>query len=146
MSKTATRDRQTARRDRAARVQASIAAAVNCPLCPEITAEVGLDVLTKTLESQAGRPWWNCKKKVLDRAARLTDDPAWRECALGWIEDYRAAHGHGPRWRRFWAEPSLWPADTNAALLNTVMRQLNKAGYLDGTKTPFGLCERSRNG
>jgi hypothetical protein len=88
-------------------------------------------------------PWWNGSKTVQERAARLTGDPAWREQALGWIDAYRDAHGHGPSWRTFWRAPSLWPTETSVALLNTVMRQLNQDGYLDGTKTPFGLCRRT---
>ncbi|MBV9022980.1 MAG: hypothetical protein JO362_04050 [Streptomycetaceae bacterium] len=143
MSKTATRNRQAARQDRAARVQASIAAAVNCPLCPQVTVEAGLEIPTKALGPEGGRRWWNGSRAAQERAVQLTGDPAWRERALGWIDAYRDAHGHGPSWRRFWREPSLWPTDTTVSLLHTVMRQLNQDGYLDGTKTPFGLCRRT---
>jgi hypothetical protein len=135
--------KQAARKDRAAKVQAAIAAAVICPLCPEVTAEVGLEALTKSLGPGGGRRWWNSTKTVQDSARRLTGDAAWRERALGWIDAYREAHEHGPSWRTFWNEPPLWPADATVNLLRTVMRQLNEGGFLDGTKTPFSLCRRA---
>ncbi|WP_329583155.1 hypothetical protein [Streptomyces sp. NBC_01361] len=138
-----TRNRQTADQARAVRVQTSVGAAVACPLCLEVTAEVGLEVLTRTLGPDGIHPWWTKgSKTVRERAFQLTEDPEWRERALGWIDAYREAHGHGPSWRTFWHEPSLWPADATLALLNTAMRQLNEGGHLDGTKTPFGLCRR----
>ncbi|WP_406514576.1 hypothetical protein OG851_43495 (plasmid) [Streptomyces sp. NBC_00161] len=143
MSTTAARNRRTAaRQDRAAKAQVSIAAAVSCPRCPEVTAETGLEILTKALGPEASRWWWNGSKTVQERAEQLTGDPAWRERALGWIDAYRDAHGHGPSWRTFWREPSLWPEDTTLSLLNTVMRQLGEGGHLAGTKTPFGLRRR----
>jgi hypothetical protein len=56
MSPTATK--QAARQDRAAKVQASIAVVVDCPLCPEVTAETGLEILGKALGPGGGRRWW----------------------------------------------------------------------------------------
>ncbi|WP_329111857.1 hypothetical protein [Streptomyces sp. NBC_01353] len=145
MSVTVTTKRLVTRQDRAAKVQASIAAAVGCPLCPEVTAEIGLEILTKARGPEGGHWWSKASKTVQECAAELTGDPAWRERALGWIDDYRAAHGHGPSWRTFWREPSLWPAETTVSLLNTVMRQLSVGGYLDGMKTPFGLRRRAQS-
>ncbi|MEV8321405.1 hypothetical protein AB0Q95_45405 [Streptomyces sp. NPDC059900] len=143
MNRTAVKDRRSARQERAARVQASIAAAVTCPLCPQITREVGLEILTKTLGPGGGRRWWKSTRAVQERAVRLAGDRPWREDALAWIDAYRSAHGHGPSWQEFWRAPCLWPDEATTALLNTVMRQLHEDGYLDGTKTPFALCRRT---
>lgn len=143
VSKTRMKERQAARQKRAARVQASIAAAVDCPLCPNITAETGLEILTKTLSPGRGRKWWTTTKAVQGNATRLSSDLAWRERALEWIDAYQTAHGHGPSWREFWRAPSLWPDEATAALLSAVVRQLNEGGWLDGTKTPFALCRRA---
>ncbi|MFJ5142780.1 hypothetical protein [Streptomyces sp. NPDC088707] len=131
------------RQDRAAKVQASIAPAVACPLCPEVTAEIGLEILTKSLGPEGGHRWWNASSGTQARAAELIDDPKWREQALGWVDTYRADHGHGPSWRTFFRAPSLWPEDTTVALLNEAMRQLTQSGFLDGTKTPYGLRRRA---
>ncbi|MFG2987015.1 hypothetical protein ACGFYQ_38190 [Streptomyces sp. NPDC048258] len=79
---------------------------------------------------------------AIGKDEQLTGDPAWRERALGWIDGYHDGHGHGPSWRTFWREPSLWPEDATLSLLNTVMRQLGEGGHLAGTKTPFGLRRR----
>ncbi|WP_181007602.1 hypothetical protein [Streptomyces sp. SM1] len=79
---------------------------------------------------------------VQESAARLTGDPVWRERALGWLDAFRDAHGHGPSWRQFWGQPSLWPSDVTRSVLYAVMRQLSQAGVLDGKKTPFGLGRR----
>ncbi|MEW1551319.1 hypothetical protein [Streptomyces tsukubensis] len=144
MSGTATVNRRAlARRTRAAKVQESIARAVQCPLCPEVTPENGLDILTYALGPEGGHRWWNGTATIRERAMRLTADPRWCERALAWIDAYRAQHGHGPSWRQFWRAPDLWPTDTTVALLNCVMRQLNESGHLDGTKTPFGLRRRT---
>lgn len=143
VSKTGTKDRQAARQKRAARVQASIAAAVNCPLCPDITAETGLEILTKTMAPARNRRWWKTTNVIEERATQLTRDLAWREQALEWLDTYHEAHGHGPSWQEFWRAPSLWPDETTVALLNAVVRQLNLDGCLDGTKTPFALCRRT---
>ncbi|WP_125533491.1 hypothetical protein [Streptomyces sp. WAC 06725] len=142
MTTTVTRNRQEARQQRAARVQASIAAAVACPLCPEVTTQVGLEVLTKTLGATGGRRWWKATNTTRQQAAALAADPRWRERALRWIDTYGGQHGHGPTWRRLWDEQPLWPTSMRVALLNEVMRQLCEGGWLDGTKTPFGLCRR----
>ncbi|MFF3159253.1 hypothetical protein [Streptomyces sp. NPDC057910] len=140
---TKTKKRQAARQYWAARVQASIAPVVECPLCPEVTVQRGLDILTYALGPEGGHRWWKPTGTVRERALRLTGDPEWRERALGWIDAYRAEHGHGPSWRQFWRAPSLWPTDTTVTLLNSVMRQLSEDGHLDGTKTPFGLRRRA---
>ncbi|WP_331761879.1 hypothetical protein [Streptomyces sp. NBC_01546] len=141
MSKT--ESKKVARQNRAAQVQASIGAVVACPLCPHVTVENALEILTTALGPNGGHAWWNSTKVVHDRALQLTGDPAWRERALSWIDDFNESHGHGPSWRLFWRAPVLWPADTTVSLLNTVMRQLNEGGYLDGTRTPFGLRRRT---
>ncbi|MFD7667482.1 hypothetical protein [Streptomyces sp. NPDC059788] len=124
-------------------MQASIAPVVQCPSCPEVTAQRGLDILTHALSPGKGHRWWKPTRTVRERALRLTGDPQWRERALGWIDAYRAEHRHGPSWRQFRRAPLLWPTDTTVALLNCVLRQLSKDGYLDGTKTPFGLRRRA---
>jgi hypothetical protein len=118
--------------------RASISAAVSCPLCPEVTAEVGLEALTKALDAENARRGWKITKTVRERAVR-TGDPGWRERALGWNDTFRHAHGHGPTWRQFGTEPSLWPADTTGSVVITVLRELSRDGHLAGTKTPFGL-------
>ncbi|GGT79656.1 hypothetical protein GCM10010243_67280 [Streptomyces matensis] len=136
--------RRSARRQgRAAKVQASIAAAVNCPLCPELTAEAGIQLLTRTLERRPVQPWWSRSEEAQERAQELTGDPDWRERALSWIDAYRDAHGHGPSWQTFWRAPHLWPTDATASMLNNVMRQLRQAGLIDGTRTPYGLRRRT---
>jgi pterin-4a-carbinolamine dehydratase len=137
--KSTMKDRQLARNSRAERVRASIEAAVRCPLCPEVTAEVGVEALTKALEVEDYRRGWKITKTARERAERLTGDPGWRERALGWIDAFRHSHRHGPTWRQFGTEPSLWPADTTGSVVITVLRELSRDGYLDGTKTPFGL-------
>ena len=138
-----TEPRQAGQHARAAKFQKSIAAVVECPLCPMITAEAGLEILTKSLGPQGTHQWRNGSKTTQQRAAQLVGDTAWRERALGWIDGYREAHGHGPSWRRFWYERSLWPADATITLQNVVMRELGCGGYLDGMKTPFGLRRRT---
>ncbi|MFH8620173.1 hypothetical protein ACH4E8_34535 [Streptomyces sp. NPDC017979] len=142
MSETATKNRLAARQNRAARVQESIARAVRCPRCPDITAEEGLEILARALDPKNHR-WWKTSRPVQERALRLTGDPAWREQALAWIDAYWDEHGHGPTWRHFWNAPALWPQDTTGSLLNTVMRQLTANGSFDGTMTPFGLCRHT---
>ena len=144
MSATTTTKRQSAPagQTRVVRVQESIAAAVACPLCPEVTAEQGVDLLMKAAGPQNARRGWYSSNAIHGSARELSGDPEWRERALQRIDAYRAAHGHGPTWRRFWSEPSLWPTDASVQLLTTVMRQLSEGGHLDGTRTPFGLRRR----
>lgn len=142
MNKARLKKRREARQHWAATIQQSVGEVVNCPLCPEVTPEQGVEILTMALGPDGGHRWWNSTRAVHDRAARITGDPVWRERAFEWIDAYRAAHGHGPSWRQFWRAPDLWPAETTVSLLNTVMRQLSENGHLDGTKTPFGLRRR----
>ncbi|MEU5163380.1 hypothetical protein AB0G74_27740 [Streptomyces sp. NPDC020875] len=147
MSETAVKDWRAVRQARAARVQESIARAVACPLCPEITPEEGLEILARAMGPQGGgRRWWKDTKTIRERALRLTGDPVWRERALSWTDAYWDEHGHGPTWKRFWNAPGLWPPDTTGSLLNTVLRQLAEDGGFDGTKTPFGLRRRTGTG
>ncbi|MFF7258578.1 hypothetical protein [Streptomyces microflavus] len=139
---TTTKRRSVPGQTRVARVQESIGAAVACPLCPEVTPEHGVEVLMKAVGPQHARRSWYSSNVIHDSARELTGDPEWCERALQCIDAYRAAHGHGPTWRTFWSEPSLWPADASMQLLTTVMRQLSEGGHLDGTRTPFGLRRR----
>ncbi|NEE37971.1 hypothetical protein G3M53_72810 [Streptomyces sp. SID7982] len=136
-----TKQRPPWHENRATRVQESIAAAVACPRCPEVTPEHGVEVLTKTVGPQNARRGWFSSNAVQASARELSGDRVWRELALRRLDAYWAAHGHGPTWRAFWREP-LWPADASVQLLTTVMRQLSEGGHLDGTRTPFALRRR----
>jgi hypothetical protein len=58
---------------------------------------------------------------------------------LDWVDDYNRAHGHGPSWRVYRAEPALWPTEVPRPVQDAVLTLLSLAGDLNGTKTPYAL-------
>lgn len=126
---------------KAARAQQSVAAAVACDLCPDITAEVGIKVLTM----QAPRETMSCMSASLVRRARtLIADDTWRTEFFAWLDAYWAAHHHGPTWRTLRTTEEIWPQDGSLVLRRAVLRTLPSSGHVDGTRVPYGLCVRRR--
>lgn len=124
---------------RAVRVQAAVAAAVACALCPEVTPERGVEILAEARPAD-NRGLGTATARA--RAGELVDDPHWRGRALAWISAYRHQHGHGPTWKAFREEPALWPPEAPKSIRRIALLVLARSGQLDGTKTPFGLAVR----
>jgi hypothetical protein len=123
---------------RARQVQGSVQAAVACPLCPEVTPERGVEIFATTNVTDLGyTPKITVNTK--ERTDTLLKDKAWRQPALEWIGAFWAEHEHGPTWSRFLAADGIWPEDFPKYMRRVVMAKLYQRGYLDGTKTPFGL-------
>jgi hypothetical protein len=118
-------------------VQASIQAAVDCPLCPEVTPEQGVEALAK---SATNEPMGTVKVSEAnqERVDALAADEAWRATALGWVIEFWAEHGHGPTWRAF-KTAEFWPPEHRSQVRKAVMSALYWSGYLDGTRIPYGL-------
>jgi hypothetical protein len=132
------RDQARWARARAVRAQAAVGAAVACPLCAWVTPDKGVELLAKQ-----ARVWPTGSGAARDRADALVADEAWRTPALAWVDGYNTAHGHGPTWREFVSEASLWPAGLPAMERHRVVPALWRAGHVDGAQTPFGLRART---
>ncbi|MBR7828854.1 hypothetical protein KDK95_21270 [Actinospica sp. MGRD01-02] len=131
-------------RQRLARqIHASVRAAVECALCPEITPERGIEIILTSSVTDLSRTY-KLTHAARERVDATVTDEAWRGAALGWITAFRAEHSHGPTWSKFLHAETIWPAETSVYLRRVVMAKLYQRGYLDGTKTPFGLtaCEQ----
>jgi hypothetical protein len=122
---------------RARQMQASVQAAVDCGLCPDVTPERGIEILVTTGVTNLS---YLCGATVVVKrqADALVSDAAWRQAALDWISGFWAEHGHGPTWSRFLAA-EVWPGECPKRVRRSVMAKLYQRGFLDGTKTPFGL-------
>jgi len=127
---------------RAQRIQASVAAAVACHLCPHVTPEFGVQILSTPFKPIGQRESTGTSRA---RAEVLTDDPTWRQDVFEWIASYWAAHGHGPTWGELRQEPSLWPDELPQHVRRFAIVLLGQGRYLDGTKTPFGLKARAND-
>ena len=122
---------------RARLMQASVQAAVDCALCPDITPERGVEILVTTGVTNLSH-LCSATAVVRRQAHALVSDATWRQAALDWISGFWAEHGHGPTWSKFLAA-DLWPQECPKHVRRTAMAKLYQRGFLDGTKTPFGL-------
>ena len=129
----------------AQRAQESVAAAVACPLCTGVTAQAGVSILV-----EHGRRFkhemlrFSGSEADTVRALVLSEDREWRCAAYVWIDTYRAEHGHGPSWRRFLRERSLWPADLPFRIRGLVFQQMRDGERLIRTSVPFGMDVNGR--
>ncbi len=122
---------------RARLMQASVQAAVDCALCPDITPERGVEILVTTGVTNLSH-LCSATAVVRRQAHALVSDATWRQAALDWISGFWAEHGHGPTWSKFLAA-DLWPQECPKHVRRTAMAKLYQRGFLDGTKMPFGL-------
>jgi hypothetical protein len=131
------------RSHRARQIQASVRAAVECPLCTQVTPERGIEIIATTATTDLSRTY-KLTNVTKERAGALLKDKAWRTAALSWISAFWAEHGHGPTWSGFLHADQVWPHDSSQYLRRVVMAKLYQRGHLDGTKTPFGLkaCDK----
>jgi len=131
-----------AERDRVRRrsVQRAVAAAVACELCPGVTAEHGLAVLTG---ARPGKRMWRGTPALRDAARELLDQDGRRERILEWIDAFNRDHGHGPAWRQLFKAPGLWAEEMPMAIQQCALAVLTLEGRLDGMKTPYSMCLRT---
>lgn len=118
--------------------QQSVAMAVACELCPDVTPEVGLTVLSQPMRG----PRRKFNASVQQRAADMIADNTWRETFLGWLDKYWATHHHGPTWRKIRAHDAVWPDGCPQIMRNAVLQALPGSGFVDGTRTPYGMKRR----
>lgn len=123
---------------RAAKAQASVGAAVACPLCPNITPSMGLGILTKKQGADRRR----IPVSAMAEAARLADD-VWLKNLASWLEAYWTDHRHGPSWRVFWREAALWPDGCPDVVQRAMVVYLGRERLIDGLRTPFGMRTRT---